>query len=235
MRSQLYGVSYFHNRRDKTAKRGAIMKAMLLFSTRPFFSFCTPPRRLSSQRHRDRPTPTARPRAHRHTDASGDPEGCGTARIQTSPPAAADAAAPHRTDLNLLRAALLHHLDTGDMEVLKILVTKVNDLYESNHATTDSALRCARSVGSGAARRPSRAYGRTVTVVTAIPCSRPHRNGCNGHPVQRPPHRTRAARCAAILVPVAQTSLVSFCRRSDVIVAAFVTAIPQQSPSLTSL
>ena len=46
--------------------------------------------------------------------------------------------APRPSDLNLLRVALLHHLDTGDMEVLKTLVTRVNSLYESNHATTDT-------------------------------------------------------------------------------------------------
>ena len=77
---QLYGLSYFHNRRDASAKRGAIMKvpsasgeppspvasylahpiqAMLIFSPCPFFSFF----------------------------------------------------------LNLLRAALLHHMDTADMHV----------------------------------------------------------------------------------------------------------------------
>ena len=75
----LFGLSYFHNRRDRTAKRGAIMKAMLLFSARPFFSFY----------------------------------------------------------LNLLRTALVHHLDSGDTTVLKELVTRVNDLH-ANHCTEDT-------------------------------------------------------------------------------------------------
>lgn len=39
--------------------------------------------------------------------------------------------------LNLLRAALLHHLDTGDTNVLTTLVARVNDLY-SNHSTMDT-------------------------------------------------------------------------------------------------
>lgn len=50
---QIFGLCYFHNRRDPSVPRGAIMKSLVLLSRRPFFAFFLPVVRAALLRHLD--------------------------------------------------------------------------------------------------------------------------------------------------------------------------------------
>ena len=50
---QLFGIAYFHNRRDPSVPRGAIMKSIVLLARRPFFAFYLPLVRAALLQHLD--------------------------------------------------------------------------------------------------------------------------------------------------------------------------------------